>query len=297
LFEKVHDIEAEVAGNGSHGQRAGLSTVLHEGQEESSQAAGEAAEHFERRQAARAQAEGRSGDKSKDRQSRQQGIFARLEGDSTHVGLSGLRLPNIPQQCSCQKPLTVEHLVHCGPSKLLRHNMLQARLVAFAHQHGVGTVCNTRYTFEEAKGRSQRREPDVVFFPAVDDLKPIETDVTIVNPCAPHRLQSGEYKYTTNRAKARKIKKYLTSARAQDHNFLPLCFETHGNIDSDVKDLLHIFASRTPGVQGLAVRDMQVDLAVALARGNAECARILIGSAQYKQDMDRAVQPVPIEKH
>jgi hypothetical protein len=201
---------------------------------------------------------------------------------------TGLTLAHMPQRCSCRQLLTLEHSVHCGPTKLVRHNMIQSRFVAFAREHAVALQQNPRSSFEEAK---ELREPDVVFYPGI--TAPIETDVTVINPCAPSRIKRcGAHRWASTEAKAKKNRKYLKAARAKGNTFKPLVFETHGKIAEEVKDLLHVFAARTPGVRGLAVHDMQVDLALTLAKGNAECARSTIARAQRHRDLSRGAQPL-----
>ena len=137
--------------------------------------------------------------------------------------------------------MTLEHAVHCDTAKLQRHNLLQHRLVAFAREQHVTTRQNERFSVEHAK---KKLEPDIVFYFGADTL---ETDVTVVNPCAPSRLQQ-----TLNKPGAAmqqrcndKIGKYNRSAQERGHNFVPLGFETHGRFGQPI-DLLTRLASGTP---------------------------------------------------
>ena len=57
----------------------------------------------------------------------------------------------------------------------------------------------------------------------------------------------------------------------------------------EIKDLLNMLASNTTMDRGLAVSDMQLDLAVTLARGNALAARDTIGKAEKERDTQRAI--------
>ena len=186
---------------------------------------------------------------------------------------TGQRLPHMPDRCGCAKEtaLTMEHSVHCA-EKLTRHNMLQERLVTFARLHGVTTRQNPRYHNQDAK---ERLEPDVVFYPAPH--APVQTDVTVVNPCAPFRLKGerGGFRFATKNQKALKNRKYL--ARAKER----------GNM----------FASKTPMDRGLALTDMQLDLAITLARGNARAASTTIAWAQRARDSRRALHPLSADDH
>jgi hypothetical protein len=66
--------------------------------------------------------------------------------------------------------------------------MIQDRFVAFAHLHGVTIKQNPRLDYEDAK---QRVEPDVIFYPGVHE--DVQTDITVINPCAPHRMKGGAH--------------------------------------------------------------------------------------------------------
>jgi hypothetical protein len=204
---------------------------------------------------------------------------------------TGQRLPHIPERCSCARnpDLTMEHTVHCA-EKLTRHNMIQERLVTFARQHSVPTRQNPRLVDQPA---DERLEPDVVFYPGITE--PIQTDVTVINPCAPFRLAGSKngHLYATSRQRTRKNTKYLAQAEQKGEKFKPLVFETHGKMDTDVSLLLELLASRTPMDRGLAVSDMKLDLAVTLARGNALAARTTIARAQRARDYSRAKQHIP----
>ena len=90
--------------------------------------------------------------------------------------------PGLPKNCSCHATMSLEHAVHCDTAKLQRHNMLQHRLVAFAREQAVTTAQNVRLSLVEAK---KKQEPDIIFY---FRPKPLETDVTVVNPCAPSKL-------------------------------------------------------------------------------------------------------------
>jgi len=197
--------------------------------------------------------------------------------------------PGYPQQCSCRKNQTfdLEHSLHCGMTKLQRHNMMQQRLVAFAHEQALHLKQNPRYTVDDAKNN---QEPDVVFY---FSPKPLETDVTVTNPCAPFRLQQTLIKPGTalHMACNKKNTKYLETANARGHDFAPLGFETHGRFSQHVLDLLAKFASNTPDNVGYAVADMTLDLSLTLVRGNALCARRALQSALRARDLNRS--PIP----
>ena len=137
--------------------------------------------------------------------------------------------------------------------------MLQSRLVAFARLHGVTTRQNPRLTYQDAK---ERLEPDVIFYPGVHE--PVQTDITVVNPCAPSVLkQRGQaHLWASKVRRAKKRLKYLAAATARDELFRPLIFETHGKISDEVDTTLEMLAARTPMDRGLAKTDMKYDLAV-----------------------------------
>ena len=196
---------------------------------------------------------------------------------------TGCELPGLPKECVCAcKNLTVEHLVHCA-GKLHRHNMLQRRLVAFAREQGFTVQQNERLTIEDIK---EKQEPDIIFYGGV---KPLETDVTVVNPCAPSRVKRTAKRphYAIETANAIKRRRYDVQALARNNDFAPLAFETHGAMGDEVHKLLQTLAAKTRGVQGWAAKDMALDLAVTLAKGNALCASLTIARAQRQQDQLR----------
>jgi hypothetical protein len=176
----------------------------------------------------------------------------------------------------------MEHMVHCGPTKLLRHNMLQAKLVKFAHEHCVATQQNPRLTVEKAKGML---EPDIVFYSGI--AKPLETDVTVINACSHKRVESSKSKFAMKEARARKVQKYRKRAMENGHDFAPLVFETHGAMGEEVDQLLRRVAANTEGGRGLAVQDMKLELAVSLVRGNARCARQVVARSLRQRDIQR----------
>jgi hypothetical protein len=184
----------------------------------------------------------------------------------------------------------MEHTVHCA-GKLTRHNMIQDRFVAFARLHGVTTRQNPRLTYQDAK---ERLEPDVIFYPGIHE--PVQTDVTVINPCAPFRLKhpSG-HTWATTRKKAEKNQKYRAKAMEIGHIFRPLVLETHGKMADEITTTLNMIASRTTMNRGMAVTDMKLDLAVTLARGNALAARTTVAWAQRARDLNRATHPVPAD--
>lgn len=204
---------------------------------------------------------------------------------------TGQPLPHMPELCGCasRAQLTIEHTVNCA-EKLTRHNMLQSRLVSFARLHGVTTRQNPRLNYQDAK---EKLEPDVIFYPGIHE--PVQTDITVVNSCAPSILKRSRlaHLYATNERRAKKRLKYLHNATARGELFRPLIFETHGKISEEVDVTLDMLASRTPMDQGLAKTDMKLDLAVTLARGNALAARTTIAWAQRARDRGRAVHPAP----
>jgi hypothetical protein len=203
---------------------------------------------------------------------------------------TGLHLPDMPRQCGCATgpELDMEHTVHCA-EKLTRHNMIQDRLVTFARLHGVTTRQNPRYALQDQRTRV---EPDIVFYPVPHAA--LQTDVTVINPCAPSRLQRSTqaHQWASKEQKSRKNRRYLDNAKQQGQRFEPLVFETHGKMADEVKELLDTLASRTPTHKGLAVRDMQLDLAITLARGNALMAKTTVARAQRYRDIARARHPV-----
>ena len=196
---------------------------------------------------------------------------------------TGCELPELPKECTCAcKNLTVEHLVHCA-GKLQRHNMLQRRLVAFAREQGFTVQQNERLTIEDIK---EQQEPDIIFY---GGEKPLETDITVVNPCAPSRIKrtARDPHCAIGDANAIKRRRYDARALARNNEFSPLAFETHGAMGGEVHKLLQTLAAKTRGVQGLAARDMALDLAVTLVKGNALCASLTMGRAQRLQDQLR----------
>jgi hypothetical protein len=192
-----------------------------------------------------------------------------------------------PQYCSCRMRLTLEHMVTCGPAKLTRHNMLQARFVAFSREHGVATKQNPRMTLEDAK---ENQEPDIIFFSGAAAAQ--ETDITVVNPCSHSYICNTlkNVRSATHRAHGLKTRKYLEGAKQRGHSFTPLVFETHGHVHADVLTLLATFAANIAGRQGFAVRNMALELQLTLVRGNATCARLAVARAQRHQDFLRGLQ-------
>ena len=123
---------------------------------------------------------------------------------------TGQRL-DMPDRCSCARgtELTMEHTVHCA-EKLTRHNMIQDRFVAFARFHGVHTRQNVRLPNQDADARL---EPDVIFYPGT--FGPVQTDITVINPCAPFRLKHhrNAHKWATTTKKREKERKYFAKAQ------------------------------------------------------------------------------------
>lgn len=198
---------------------------------------------------------------------------------------TGVPTPGLPEKCTCTRILDLEHTVHCDTAKLQRHNMLQHRLVAFAREHNVTTRQNERFSLEYAR---KRQEPDIVFYYGHDVQ---ETDVTVVNPCAPTRVLHTLAKpgsALSIRCKE-KIRKYHAGATARGHTFAPLGFETHGRFDTPLLDLLTKLAGNTEDHVGYAVTDMVLDLSLTLVRGNALCARRTMARALRFRDQTRSV--------
>jgi hypothetical protein len=196
---------------------------------------------------------------------------------------TGTPTAGLPKFCSCHRILDLEHAVHCDTAKLQRHNMLQHRLVAFAREQAVTTKQNERFSLEHAR---KKQEPDIVFYFGPETW---ETDVTIVNPCAPSRLLQTLSKpgaALTSRCRE-KDRKYLAEAKVRGHSFFPLGFETHGRFGQPLLDLLARFASSTPDHVGFAVADMALDLSLTLVRGNALCARRTLARALRFRDQTR----------
>jgi hypothetical protein len=212
----------------------------------------------------------------------------RLEEDEARflvVYATGSTLPGLPQVCACGVKLTSEHLVHCA-EKLTRHNNLQGRLVSFAREQGVTVKTNPRLSFEHAK---QYIEPDIILYRGI--AKPLQADVTVVNPCCPSKLESTlktrGCSWAIRNANSRKRLKYDERARLLGHDFTPVALETHGAMGKEVHTVLRTLAANTRGVDGLAAKNMALDLAVTLARGNARCATKTIANAQRHQDLLR----------
>jgi hypothetical protein len=199
---------------------------------------------------------------------------------------TGAPTPGMPQFCACHRILDLEHAVHCDTAKLQRHNMLQHRLVAFAREQNVATKQNERFSLEHAR---TRQEPDIVFYFGAETW---ETDVTVVNPCAPSRLLQTLSKpgaALTARCN-QKIRKYLPGATSRSHQFFPLGLETHGRLGQPLIDLLAKFAGNTPDHNGYAIADMALDLSLTLVRGNALCARRTMARALRHRDQTRRVE-------
>ena len=197
---------------------------------------------------------------------------------------TGAPMTDLPNKCTCSRLLSLEHAVHCDTAKLAKHNMLQARLVAFAREQAVPTQQNVRLTINDAKNR---QEPDIIFYLP----RPLETDVTVVNPCAPTMLMK-----TINKPGSamgiraqRKDNKYLDAAQKRGHDFVALAFETHGRMGQEVLDLLAKLAANTADEAGHAIFDMTLDLALTLVRGNALCARRAIARARRRRDQTRSI--------
>ena len=74
---------------------------------------------------------------------------------------------------------------------------------------------------------------------------------------------------------------------------MPLAFGTHGDMAEGVGNLLRKLAANTPGAQGHAVSDMELDLALTLVRGNAQCAGDTMARAFMCQDQSRAIGGSP----
>jgi Reverse transcriptase (RNA-dependent DNA polymerase) len=196
-------------------------------------------------------------------------------------------LPYLPDNCTCGAPLDLDHALHCGPTKLIRHNMMQSRLAAFAREQGVPIRQNARLTIEDARTLQQ---PDIVFYNLAFSSRPLETDITIVNPCSAGRVDMTvrNTRATLTRARNDKNRKYKQRAIARGHDFEPLPFETHGLMGDEIKMLLLKIAGNTPDRQGYATSDMALDLAVTLVRGNHLCARTTIARAMRHRDEMRA---------
>ena len=207
----------------------------------------------------------------------------KLTDDETRFQVAyatGCELPELPRECTCAcKNLTVEHLVHCA-GKLHRHNMIQRRLVAFAREQGYTVQQNERLRIEDTK---EMQEPDIIFY---GGAKPLETDVTVVNPCAPSKITrtASNPDSAINTANTNKKRRYDRQAQARNNDFAPLAFETHGAMAEEVHNLLQKLAAKTRGVHGWAARDMALDLAVTLVNGNALCAAQTMARAQRHQD-------------
>ena len=131
----------------------------------------------------------------------------------------------------------------------------------------------------------------MIFYPGTH--APVQTDVAVINPCAPCRLRASRYghRWASKTKKAEKTRKYRPNAVAMGDIFRPLIFETHGKMADEITMTLDMLASRTPMSRGLAANDMKLDLAITLARGNALAARTTIARAQRARDASRTVYP------
>ena len=95
-------------------------------------------------------------------------------------------------------------------------------------------------------------------------------------------------------AERTKKRKYEDQARARGHDFVPLAFGTRGGMADDVGNLLRKLAANTNGAQGHAVSDMELDLALTLVRGNADCASKTMERAHNRQDQQRSIIASPL---
>lgn len=197
---------------------------------------------------------------------------------------TGAPMPGLPKNCSCHRLLDLEHAVHCDTAKLQRHNLMQHRLVAFAREQAVTTQQNVRLSIHDTPAK---QEPDVVFY---FSPKALETDVTVVNPCAPSKLmQTLSKPGSALRTRCEdKNRKYLAQARERGNDFAPLGFETHGRFGQPVLCLLTRLAGNTPDNLGHSVAEMSLDLSLTLVRGNALCARRTIARALRFRDQTRS---------
>ena len=98
---------------------------------------------------------------------------------------------------------------------------------------------NRRLTVEEAK---ECQEPDIIFHFGAH--RPLETDVTVVNPCAPSKLN--RKRPAGEEAAVAKRRKYAQQAEQRGHRFAPLAFETHGQMSREVISLTEQLAANTP---------------------------------------------------
>src|SRR3954447_16072626 len=113
--------------------------------------------------------------------------------------------------------------------------------------------------------------------------KALETDVTVVNPCAPSKLMHTLSKPgSALRSRCEdKNRKYLDQARLRGNDFTPLGFETHGRFGQHVLCLLTKLAGNTPDHLGHSVAEMSLDL-------SHPCEALTIARALRFRDLTRS---------
>src|SRR4051812_1025632 len=142
-------------------------------------------------------------------------------------------------------------------------NLMQHRLVAFAREQAVTTQQNVRLSIHDTPAK---QEPDVVFY---FSPKALETDVTVVNPCAPSKLMHTISKPgSALRSRCEdKNRKYLDQARLR-------AMISPRSASKPMGALANTSFACSPNWQATrqttldSVAEMSLDLSLTLVRGN-----------------------------
>jgi hypothetical protein len=212
-----------------------------------------------------------------------------LDNDELRFAVSlaaSIPLIALPQSCSCGQPLTIDHTLSCmktgGKSALMRHNMLQMRVLHFSREGTIPVGAQVREKIiydddEEEKAKVKREdEPDLTFY--WGDIPNCETDITVVNPKAKTYYKNSAYrdKSSIKLKENRKRETYEDHAKRRNHTFMPLVIETHGDMGDDFLTLLKQISDRSR-TSGYTYKEMIADLQFTLVRGNAIFSRKVIG--------------------
>jgi hypothetical protein len=204
---------------------------------------------------------------------------------------TSIPLAESPPSCSCGRELSLEHMLSCGPCMLMRHNMLQKRIVSYCDNASVETEQNVREkileTIEE-EGKSIKRcdEPDITFYWSSSSIE--ETDITVFNSTAPSRIDksAADKNWGLNSIIKRKNDLYHKNASDRGNTFTPLAIESHGRMSSQLKSLLSRIITHDKTSFPISLNETITDLLFVLARGNALCAKIVgIRSIRHRERM------------